>query len=98
MTIRQSAIDTSIPAVKVLLVDDDPDRAAEIRAALEAIGYRFVKVYPTDDHTTHFLHVERIEVHSPQSLNRRNQELNALAEEFGVESYDGMDVGPVSAG
>lgn len=42
MVIRKSAIETSTSALKVLLVDDDPDRAAEIRVALEAIGYRVV--------------------------------------------------------
>lgn len=80
--------------------DPNPERLRPLRTRLEAMGYRFVKMYPTDDLTTHFLHVERIEVHSPRSLDRRNQELNALADEFGVdvESYDGMDVGPVTAG
>lgn len=78
--------------------DPKPESLRPLQARLEAMGYRFVDLYPTDDHSTHFLHVERIEVHSPLSLDRRNQELNALADEFGVESYDGMDVGPVSGG
>ena len=42
MTVHNRSPDPSPPAIKVLLVDDDPDRAAEIRAALEAIGYRVV--------------------------------------------------------
>jgi hypothetical protein len=29
-----------------------------------------------------------------RSLHERNQQLHALAERFGIESYDGMDVGP----
>jgi hypothetical protein len=78
--------------------DPKPESLRPLRMKLEAIGYRFVNLYPTDDRSTHFLHVERVEVHSPRSLARRNQELNALADKFGVESYDGMDVGPVSTG
>jgi hypothetical protein len=41
------------------------------------------------------LHVERVEAHTPQTLFARNAEFYLLADEFEVESYDGMDVGPV---
>jgi hypothetical protein len=77
--------------------DPTPAKLQPLARKLEELGYRFVDLYPTDDGTTHFLHVERVETHTPVSLDRRNQELNALAEEYGVKSYDGMDVGPVSA-
>ena len=39
--------------------------------------------------------MERVETHSEASLDKRNHELQALAEANGVEDYDGMDVGPV---
>jgi hypothetical protein len=78
-------------------MDPAAERLRLLRAKLEAMGYRFVKLHRTDDQTNHVLHVERIEVHSPQSLAQRNELLNALADEFGVASYDGMDVGPVPA-
>jgi len=32
------------------------------------------------------------------SLHERNQEFYALADRFGIESYDGMDVGAVEDG
>jgi hypothetical protein len=39
--------------------------------------------------------VEMIEIHDPDTLNNRNQLLYKFAEEQGIGSYDGMDVGPV---
>jgi hypothetical protein len=41
------------------------------------------------------LHVRRVEMHSVESLLARNEELYRLAEELGIDSYDGMDVGPI---
>ena len=42
-----------------------------------------------------WLHVERIEAHSVDSLYARNMDLYRFAEEHNLASYDGMDVGPV---
>jgi Regulator of ribonuclease activity B len=61
---------------------------------LVGLGYNFVDIYPTDDGEVTFLRVEKIETHTPQSLDLRNRELEDLAHSFGVE-YDGMDAGPV---
>jgi hypothetical protein len=50
----------------------------------------------SDDVTPLFyLRMDRIQRHSPVSLNELNRELYVIAEQFGVESYDGMDVGAV---
>ena len=43
----------------------------------------------------YWLHVEKIETHTPMSLDGRNDELYKLAHEFGIDTYDGMDIGPV---
>jgi hypothetical protein len=56
-------------------------------------GYRFGKIYFAID--TFVLHVERIEKHTPQSLQARNSEFDRLSEEFALDLYDGWDVGPV---
>jgi hypothetical protein len=66
---------------------------------LVSTGYTFIKIYLGDkkqraDPDVWWLHVERVEVHTVESLDQRNQELNALAAKFQVDSYDGMDVGP----
>ena len=71
------------------------EKAAHI---LEHNGYRFVDLYEADDadgEAPYFwLHVEKIEVHSPHSLHLRNAELYAFADEHELDAYDGMDVGP----
>jgi len=75
--------------------DPDTNKLERASQRLTASGYRLVEIYPTDDKSTHVLHVERIEKHTPQTLQTRNGEFEKLAAEFGLESYDGMDVGPV---
>jgi hypothetical protein len=77
------------------------DRSAEklerAAAILVAQGYRLVEIREDDEGSTRWLHVERVEVHSPQSLFARNEALYKLADELGLDSYDGMDVGPVAS-
>jgi hypothetical protein len=75
--------------------DTDPKKLEPVAARLASLGYRVVDIYLSGDDSTYFLHVERIETHSPVSLDARNQEFYHIADEFGIASYDGMDVGPV---
>ena len=75
--------------------DPDTNKLERVSQRLTVSGYRLVQIYPTDDKSTCVLHVERIEKHTAQTLHARNSELEKLASEFGLESYDGMDVGPV---
>ena len=74
--------------------DKDKQKLSRIAAYLKDRGYNFVSVLPADDQGTFFLHVEKIEHHTPGSLNHRNREFYELADQFQLESYDGMDVGP----
>ena len=78
--------------------DRDKKKLAPVRDELVRTGYREVALYQTDDEKTYFLHVEKVEKHTPASLHERNQHFYALADRFGIESYDGMDVGAVEAG
>lgn len=79
--------------------DRDSQKLAVASSALQAQGYRFVDIFvPELDEGVEeyfFLHVEKEEVHTVDSLDRRNRELYAFAEQFNLGSYDGMDVGPV---
>ena len=56
-------------------------------------GYRIVEISEDDDEPLFWLHVERVEAHSVDSLFERNATFYRLAEELGLDSYDGMDVG-----
>ncbi|PRC91938.1 ribonuclease E inhibitor RraB [Solimicrobium silvestre] len=75
--------------------DSDPKKLQPLADRLSKNGYRVVNIYLTDDKNKYFLHIEKIEHHTPESLNKRNAEFYKLANEFQLESYDGMDVGPV---
>jgi hypothetical protein len=77
-------------------VAPEPERLAPLRQRLEALGYEYVGEHPTDEGQI-ILHIQKIETHSPESLLRRNNELNRLAHDLGIV-YDGMDAGPVRAG
>jgi len=78
----------------------DSDKSALERASekLEKQGYRVVDIFQPDDEGTplpyFFLHVEKVEAHTVDSLYRRNTELEAFARANDLETYDGMDVGP----
>jgi hypothetical protein len=79
--------------------DHDPKKFTRLRARLEKLGYRYVGILEPEEaetNKTYFLHVERVENHTPRSLHARNQQLSKLAKQFGVEAYDGMDVGEVA--
>ena len=62
---------------------------------LSDLGYRFVEAHQTEDGAVWVLHMERGEMHTPQTLSERNQQLEELASIYGLDSYDGMDVGPL---
>ena len=79
--------------------DHDPKKFTGLRAHLEKLGYRYVGILEPEEaeaNKTYFLHVERVEHHAPRSLHARNQQLSRLAKQFGVDAYDGMDVGEVA--
>jgi Regulator of ribonuclease activity B len=75
----------------------DPDSEKLVSAArdLEAMGYLSKGVMKVPNKQDFRLHVEKIETHTPKSLNERNLEFYSFAEKNSIQSYDGMDVGPV---
>lgn len=76
--------------------DDDAEKLETFSERLAEMGYHFVDISSGDEVDDPFtLHVEKIEVHTPDTLDNRNAELAALAAEMGLSSYDGMDVGPI---
>lgn len=78
---------------------ETPKKLEQAASVLSNAGYRVVDVYlsekeETSDPGLYWLHVERVETQTPQSLHERNDELYLFASEFGIDRYDGMDVGP----
>jgi len=80
-------------------VDSDESKLLELGRRLEELGYEIVGLLrpaPEDeDQKTIYLRADRIETHSLDSLHARNAELDKVALRFGVDAYDGMDVGAV---
>ncbi len=79
--------------------DRSSEKLESLAARLDKDGYRFVDLFvPELDEGVEpyfFLHVEKAEIHTPASLDQRNAQFYELADSWGVDSYDGMDVGPL---
>lgn len=81
----------------------DSDRSAleEVAPILVEMGYSVNAIFlsekeSADEPDLWWLHMEKVETHSVDSLNATNLELYEFAEKHGIDSYDGMDVGPVA--
>lgn len=75
--------------------DPDPGKLEKLAEHLRDSGYSLVDIYPHQEKPVFWLHVEKIEKHTVDTLDKRNMELHKLAQSFEVQEYDGMDVGPV---
>ena len=75
---------------------------AALRAAIPHLqnqDYEFVEVFRSEKDDPEgddlwWLHVQRVEIHTVDSLFARNERLYEFASRHGLDSYDGMDVGP----
>ncbi len=79
--------------------DRSRDKLESIIPTLERDGCRYVDLFIPEldegQEPYYFLHVEKEEIHSPASLFERNSQFYALADLHALDSYDGMDVGPI---
>ena len=71
---------------------------AKLAANLESEGFATVSIQQVPQRPLWRLHVEKVEAHSPTTLHERNARFEALARQFAVAAYDGMDVGPPPGG
>ncbi|MDQ3132752.1 MAG: ribonuclease E inhibitor RraB [Acidobacteriota bacterium] len=82
-------------------VDEDADKLEELGIKLEENGYDFIGVFELGDEETdeatgeYLLHIDREEKHTPESLAERNVELQKIADEHEIETYDGWEFGEV---
>ena len=79
---------------------NEPKKLKEASAILESKGYRIVDIYLSDkddanDPDLFWLRVSKVEIHTPKTLDEQNDEFYIFAHGIGLDSYDGMDVGPV---
>nr|KNY38446.1 hypothetical protein AKG93_25165 [Vibrio harveyi] len=79
---------------------NEPTKLNEVSLKLEQQGYTVVGIYQADkarqtDEDIFILHVEKVEIHDVSSLDKRNDDLYLFANLENIDSYDGMDIGPV---
>lgn len=82
-------------------VDEDVDKLEKLGNDLDEQGYVFVDIFELGDEETeestgeYLLHIDKEEIHTPESLAQRNVEFAKLAEENGIKTYDGWEFGEV---
>lgn len=79
-------------------IDRDRAKLRVIADHLESSAYEFIGTLDPDasaDMPVFYLRMDRIETHSPASLDQRNQFLYGVAAQFEILNYDGFDVGAV---
>ncbi len=80
-------------------VDTDAEKLENLGEHLEEEGYDFIGIYELGDEDTdestgeYLLHIDKVELHTPESLAQRNVEFAKLAEEYAIETYDGWEFG-----
>lgn len=82
-------------------VDKDAEKLEALGNKLEADGYDFVDIFELGDEKTeeptgeYLLHIDKIEIHTPESLAERNVEFQRLADEHKIATYDGWEFGEI---
>jgi regulator of RNase E activity RraB len=82
-------------------VDTSIEKLEKLGLYLEKQGYDFVDIFELGDEETnestgeYLLHIDQVEVHTPESLAQRNVEFQKFADEYEIESYDGWEFGEV---
>jgi hypothetical protein len=84
------------------LYDSDPELLEAVAAVLVDAGFFCDGLLepvsedgsePDEEPVQYFLPVSRVETHTVDSLMELNEWFNQLAEYYGLEGYDGMEVG-----
>lgn len=82
-------------------VDESIEKLEKLGLKLEADGYDFLDIFELGDEETekptgeYLLHIDKVEVHTPESVAQRNVEFQKLADEYEIDSYDGWEFGEV---
>ena len=80
--------------------DPDPEKLELAIPKLLVMDYTVVDIFKAekedeDKVDSYYLHIEKIEIHDSKSLDKTNDQFYRFADQNGLGSYDGMDVGPI---
>lgn len=78
----------------------EPSALEEVIPALMEMGLTPVDIFKANkenetDPDIYWLQMEEVRAHTPESLDKRNDEFYLFAAEHKLDAYDGMDVGPL---
>jgi len=81
-------------------IHHEPSLLEAAAEQLQARGYNIVPIYMAEkkepnDPDKYWLHINKIEKHTPKTLDQRNDEFYLFAHDMGLGSYDGINVGPL---
>ena len=82
-------------------VDESVDKLEKLGLKLEADDYDFIDIFELGEEETdkstgeYLLHIDKVEIHTPESLAQRNVEFQKLADEFEIATYDGWEFGEI---
>lgn len=80
----------------------EPTALERVIPELVAMGLHPVDIFVADKEDASepdlfWLHMQEVRVHTPESLDQRNDDFYRFAHRKGLDAYDGMDVGPAHA-
>ncbi|HEY0429164.1 MAG TPA: ribonuclease E inhibitor RraB [Pyrinomonadaceae bacterium] len=81
-------------------IDESIEKLEKLGQLLEQGRFDFIEIFELADEKTkestgeHLLQIDKVEIHTPESLAERNVEFQKLAEEYEV-GYDGYEFGEV---
>ncbi len=72
-------------------IDANEEKLQKLAKHIESLGYTIVKISKSEnkaDLGESELEVEKVEKHSPITMNQRNEEFKGLANTFGIRKYN----------
>jgi len=82
-------------------IDKDAEKLETLGLDLEKQGFDFIDIFELAEEESgeatgeYLLHIDKVEIHTPDSLAARNVEFQKMANEYEIDSYDGWEFGEV---
>ncbi|MFK5985917.1 MAG: ribonuclease E inhibitor RraB [Pseudomonadota bacterium] len=75
--------------------DSSEQKLIKLSHKLKQLGYTINDINQSYPDKSYWLHIEKIQQHSIESLHQLNQYFYQLAKDNNISSYDGMDISPI---
>jgi len=82
-------------------IDKNAEKLETLGLDLEKQGFDFIDIFELAEEESgeatgeYLLHIDKVEIHTPDSLAARNVEFQKMANEYEIDSYDGWEFGEV---